>query len=210
MYPLFLKLEGRRVLVVGAGAVGAHKARELAAAGAHVVVVATHVRAELPAGVEVHARAFAAGDAKGAAVVIAATGDVVVDDAVAADARAHGALVNVVDRPAACDFYCGAVVTRGPVTVLVGTSGASPVLARKVRDRIEQMLPEALGVLADALGAARPRLLARFPVFAERARVLDSFVDRAWFRFVAGPKEADLRARIDASIEDELLQKDAS
>ena len=219
LYPLFLKLEGKRAVVVGGGPVGAHKAAELARAGALVTVIARvpgdAVRALASGCVAVlMERAFVAGDTAGAGVVIAATGDPAVDDAVAADARAHGALVNVVDRTDASEFYTGAVVRRGPVTVAVGTSGASPALARKVRERLEQVLPPTLGVLAEALGAARPQLLARFPSIAERARVLDSFVERAWFRFVAGPcgdtphpgpSVGALRERIDAAIADELL-----
>jgi siroheme synthase-like protein len=178
LYPLFLKLEGKRALVVGGGEIGLHKARELAASGARVVVVSEVFSGEV-AGERVQ-RKFERGDARGAFIVIAATGVREVDDAVAADGREHGALVNVVDRSDVSDFYAGAVVRRGPLAVVVGTSGASPALARKVRQKIEEVLPASIATLAQRLGDARPRLLARFPDFHERARVLDQFVERAW------------------------------
>lgn len=217
LLPMFLKVAGKRAVVVGAGPIGLHKAADLAAAGACVTVIALSFSDDVALGgqlasIERVQRAFAPGDTKGAFVVFAATGVVDVDDAVSADARDHGALVNVVDRADASDFYSGAVVRRGPLTVVVGTSGASPALARKVRERIEQLLPPTLGVLAEVLGEARPKLLARFPNFGERARVLDTFVERAWFRFVTGPTPPqsfasgdDVRSQIARAVEEELL-----
>src|SRR5689334_15714727 len=129
LHPVFLKLEGKRVVVVGGGAVGLHKAQELATTGAALVVISKSFSAEVPAGAQRIEREFIAGDTAGAFLVFAATGDASVDDAVAVDARAHGALVNAVDRAEISDFYSGAVVRRGPLTVVVGTSGASPALA---------------------------------------------------------------------------------
>jgi siroheme synthase-like protein len=211
LYPLFLKVEGMRAVVVGGGAVGCHKAVELAAAGARVVVISPRFAAEVPAALERVERPFAAGDTRGARLVIAATGDRAVDDAVAAEARENGALVNVVDRSEVCDFYSGAVVRRGPLQILIGTSGASPALARKVRQRLEQLLPPSLGVLADVLGRARPRLLAALPSFSARAEALDRFVERAWDRFVraddpTAPHDDDaLRAAIEAALAREVL-----
>ncbi len=209
LYPMFLKVAGKRAVVVGGGAVGRHKAAELADAGARVALISPELASggPPPAGVEHLARAFAPGDTAGAFIVVAATGDRAVDDAVAADARAHGALVNVVDRAEQSDFYSGAMIRRGPLAVVVGTSGASPALARKVRQRLEQVLPPALGTLAEVLGAARPRLLERFPVFQERAQVLDAFVEQAWFRFVTAPllPGGEVRSEIKRAVEEELL-----
>jgi siroheme synthase-like protein len=205
LLPVFLKLAGRSTLVVGGGTVAACKAGELLDAGAHVVAVSLAFVDAFPAVTERLHRAFQAGDARGATIVFACTGDPAVDDAVARDAEAHGALVNVVDRPEACGFYSGAIVRRGPLVVAVGTSGASPTLARYVRDRINEVLPAGVGVLGEVLGSARPRLLARYPAMPERTRILDTFVKRAWWRFFAGPTRADLARDIEVAVERELL-----
>lgn len=92
----------------------------------------------------------------------------------AADAlRTHGLLVNVVDRPDLCDFTTPAIVDRAPVTIAIGTGGASAGLAKAVRQRIEALLPSRLGALAQALFGAREPLRARHPVAADRRRVID-------------------------------------
>jgi siroheme synthase-like protein len=205
--PIFVKLDGRRALVVGGGPIGARKASELLDVGALVVVVSPSFIDAFPAHARVEriVRPYAAGDARGAAIVFACTGDVAVDDAVSRDAQQHGALINVVDRPEVSTFYSGAVVRRGPVVVAVGTAGASPTLARKVRDKIDEMLPAGIGLLGASLGRARPRLLVRYPRMDERARVVEQFVERAWWKFFAGPVRADVARDIDDAVERELL-----
>lgn len=197
LFPVFLKLQDRLCVVVGGGPIGAHKAKELLAAGARVRTVSPAFDAawdEL--GVERHVRAFTAGDCAGAALVFAATGEPDVDAAIALDARAHGAWLNVVDVPERCDFYSGSTVRRGPLVVVIGTGGASPALARKVRERIDAVLPEALGVLATALGEARAQLLMRYPELATRAKVLDAFVTEAFTRLPELARLDDARAAV--------------
>jgi uroporphyrin-III C-methyltransferase/precorrin-2 dehydrogenase/sirohydrochlorin ferrochelatase len=125
-----------------------------------VHVVAKQVGAELRALAAAHAitlaeRAYAAGDLEGVCVVIAATNDAEVNARVAADARARAIPVNVVDSPALCSFIMPAIIDRSPVLVAVSTAGASPVLARTTRARIEAALPHGLGRLAEF--AARHR-----------------------------------------------------
>jgi siroheme synthase-like protein len=209
LFPLFLKLDGARCLVVGGGPIAAHKAAELSACGAQLTVVspAFHAAFDEPAlaGAVRVRRPFQPGDSAGARVVVAATGDAAVDAQVAADARAHHALVNAVDNVALSMFFTGGVVRRGPLTVAVGTSGASPALARKVRSMLEDLLPTGLTALARALGAARPALLQTLPVFEERARLMDLFVERALHRLSTsdGPP-ADERT-VAGWIEAELL-----
>ena len=140
LLPVFLKLAGRRAVVVGGGPIAARKVLELHDAGANVVVVSLAFIDSFPA-VERIERAFQPGDTQGASIVFACTGVPLIDDSVCRDAEANGALVNAVDRPEVSGFYSAAVVRRGPVTIAVGTSGASPTLARKVRDRIDEVLP---------------------------------------------------------------------
>jgi precorrin-2 dehydrogenase/sirohydrochlorin ferrochelatase len=138
-YPLMLNLSGRRAVVVGGGKVALRKARALAEAGARVRVVAPEFLPEFAADgrFECVREPYAARHVAGAFLVIAATDDEAVNARVAADARAAGALVNVVDRPALCDFIVPAVVERGRLRIAVSTGGAAPSLARKLRERLE-------------------------------------------------------------------------
>jgi siroheme synthase-like protein len=189
-YPLFLKLDGRRALVIapaqGDRTMADKKADELRLAGAVVRVTSN----------------YREGDARGHALVIAASGERATDRRVAADAKQCGVLVNAVDDVDACDFYTGGLVRRGPVIVAVGTSGASPTLARKVRKLIDDALPQALGPLAEALGQARPRILAKYPGFTDRAKLLEAFVERALARLTAGTT----RESVARAIDEELLR----
>lgn len=207
LYPLFLKLQDAPCLVVGGGAVGARKAQDLVETGARVTLVSPAVAdawQELLAHVTHRERVFQPGDASGMRLVFACTGLPDVDDAVAADARAAGALVNAADRIVSCDFFAGSVVRRGPVQVAISTGGESPALARKLRQRLAAVLPAAVGDLARALGDVRPRLLSRYPVVEQRALALDRFVERALTRLSGETTRAD----VDGWIEAELLEQE--
>jgi siroheme synthase-like protein len=156
-YPIFLRLEQVPVLVVGAGAVAARKVAGLAAAGAAVRVVAPQIGAELDRGHvdELHQRPYEPGDLDGVRLVVTATGDPAVDAAVAADATAAGIWVNAADQPADCTFILPAVARNGPLTVAVSTDGASPALARRVRDRASELLTDDVVALAGDLALRR-------------------------------------------------------
>ncbi len=155
MLPVVIDLAGRPVTVVGAGAVGARKVAQLLEVGAVVTVIANEVRA-LPAGVDtVRRRRYEPGDLAGAFLVVAATGDHGVDDAIAVEAASRGQLLNVVDDPKRSSFYFSALHRDGDVVVSVSTSGMSPALASWVRDRIAATLPSGLGALAERLAARR-------------------------------------------------------
>jgi uroporphyrin-III C-methyltransferase/precorrin-2 dehydrogenase/sirohydrochlorin ferrochelatase len=148
--PIFLNLTGRTVVLVGEGEAADAKARLIARAGGRIV----------PAWEEGARLAFVA-------IVVGA-------EAVAADLRARGLLVNVVDRPDLCDFTTPGIVDRAPVTIAIGTGGASAGLAKAIRQRIEALLPARLGALAAALHAARGAMKARWPAAADRRRALDA------------------------------------
>lgn len=156
--PIALRVEGRRVLVVGAGRVGASRARQLVHAGARVTVVATQILAQLPSEAEVHQRRYRRRDAARALLVVAATGDDRVNDRIVRDVQRRHGLVNVVDDPARCSAYFMAQAERGDVTVAVSTRGTSPWLAGHVRDLVEASLPDDLADLAAALGERRRQL----------------------------------------------------
>ena len=177
-YPAFLDLRGRRCLVVGGGAVAERKVEALREARARVVVVSPTLTSALgalaTAGVIEHrARRFRRYDTHGCALVVAATGVGAVDDAVAAAARRVRALVNVVDRPAACDFILPSVLRRGDLQIAVSTGGKSPALAREIRRWLEAQIGEDYGELVARVGRARARLRTRRLAPAARMKAAD-------------------------------------
>lgn len=148
--PIFLNLDGRTVVLVGEGEAADAKARLIVRAGGRIVTQWE----------------------EGASLAFVALDDGA--EAAAAGLRARGLLVNVVDRPDLCDFTTPAIVDRAPVTIAIGTGGASAGLAKAVRQRIEALLPARLGALASALHTARPALKARWPAAADRRRSIDA------------------------------------
>jgi len=146
LYPLFVDLQDRPVLVVGAGPVGSHKTKALLAAGAAVTVVAPQatdfVQAAARHGeVRWQPRPFATSDLEGVYFVIAATGDSAVNAEVAQAAAARQLLVNAVDDPASASAYASAQLHRGGVTVAISSGGRAPAVARLLRELLEQLLP---------------------------------------------------------------------
>jgi uroporphyrin-III C-methyltransferase / precorrin-2 dehydrogenase / sirohydrochlorin ferrochelatase len=141
LLPTFLKLAGRRVLVVGAGTVALSKLDALCRAGADVTVVAPaiHPSIERP-GVRVEQRPFAPADLAGVWFVVAAATPAV-NAAVAREAEHHHVFVNAVDDPASASAYLGGVVRRADVTIAISTSGAAPALAGVLREAIDAILP---------------------------------------------------------------------
>lgn len=150
--PIFLNLSGRTVVLVGEGEAAEAKARLITRAGGRIV----------PAWEE------------GACLAFVALGDENAARAAAAQLRARGLLVNVVDRPDLCDFTTPAIVDRAPVTIAIGTGGASAGLAKAIRQRIEALLPARLGALASMLQAAREAMKARWSTPADRRRAIDA------------------------------------
>jgi siroheme synthase-like protein len=146
LYPLFLKLSGRRVLVVGAGPVAERKIVSLLQAGAEVIVVAPKATAEVrrlakEGAVAWHARPFEADDARGAWLIVAATSDADVQRRAAAAASAREVFVLAVDDVANATAYSGAIVRKPPFTVAISSSGETPALTRLLREIIEHVLP---------------------------------------------------------------------
>ncbi|HUS43739.1 MAG TPA: bifunctional precorrin-2 dehydrogenase/sirohydrochlorin ferrochelatase [Ilumatobacteraceae bacterium] len=156
-YPVFLDLHDMHVLVVGGGPIGARKAQGLAAAGALVRLVATDVSEHLDTATihDLRPRAFEPADLEGIRLVVTATGDELVDAAISAEARARGIWTNAADQPVDCEFILPAIARRGRVAVAVSTDGASPALARELRNVIDGFLTDEIGVLAETLAAER-------------------------------------------------------
>lgn len=133
LYPVFLRLSGRPVLVVGGGDVGARKARGLLAADAKVTAVAPRFSADFPPGATRFRRRYRASDVRGKLLVVAATDDAGLNARIAGDARAAGALANVVDDPHGGDYHVPAVLRKGLFSLAISTGGASPALAKRLR-----------------------------------------------------------------------------
>ena len=159
-YPINLDVRGKTCLVVGGGDVARRKVRALVDAGADVVVVAPEVHPKLKADdrVEIRERAWRDTDLHGAFVVIVATDDAVTNRTVAQDARDFGCLVNVVDCPALSNFTVPATLRRGKLAIAISTEGASPSMARRIRQRLEAQFGEEYGDFLDVLAAFRRRV----------------------------------------------------
>ncbi|MGI9030227.1 MAG: precorrin-2 dehydrogenase/sirohydrochlorin ferrochelatase family protein [Ilumatobacteraceae bacterium] len=156
-YPVVLDLVDVPVLVVGAGPVAVRKVDGLAAAGATVRVVAPEVAPELDLQhvVDLRRREYQRDDLDGVRLVVTATGRRDVDAAVAADAKAAGLWVNAADQPEDCSFILPAIARNGPLSVAVSTGGASPALARRLRDRAAELLTDDVVALAHELAQRR-------------------------------------------------------
>lgn len=143
LFPMFVKLEGRQALLVGAGTIGEGKIESLLEAGAAVRVVAPkatpRVREWAREGrIEWEAREYRPADFAGAFLVIAATNSPALHDEIYLEARSRGILCNCVDEPERCDFYYPAVVRRGELQIAISTGGLSPALAQRLRKDLEQ------------------------------------------------------------------------
>lgn len=180
-YPILLDVQGRRCLVVGGGRVAERKVGSLVEAGAEVWVVAREMTvglAEMAArgAIRVRIGEPTEGDFVGAILAIAATDDECTNRQVREWARAHSVLVNVVDVPESCDFIVPARIDRGPISIAVSTGGASPALAKHLREVLEKHVTEAHGQLAELMGALRQEVAAAVPAQSERAA--------AWHRVI--------------------------
>jgi uroporphyrin-III C-methyltransferase/precorrin-2 dehydrogenase/sirohydrochlorin ferrochelatase len=140
--PLFLRLEGKRVIVVGGGQIATRKAKELTLAGADVTIVAPDVAGEVPEGAHWIRRAFDEADLEGSWLVVAATDDSSVQRRLAQAAARLRVFIIAVDDLANASAISPAVVRRGPVTVAISSGGEAPALTRLLRELIEQLLPE--------------------------------------------------------------------
>jgi len=177
-FPLFADLHGRRVLVVGGGAVAERKVRLLLDAGARVTLVAPVATdwLQAAAGVEVHVDTFRPQHLDGVVLAIAATDDASVNAAVASAGRDRNVLVNVVDVAHLSSFIVPAIVDRSPLVIAISTGGVAPVLARLVRERLETLIDGSFGRLAGLLERWRARIKAQLPEVTARRRFYETVV----------------------------------
>jgi siroheme synthase-like protein len=183
LLPIFLRLDRRPVLVVGAGTVAVAKVESLRAAGAAITVVAPDAIPPIRelARTDVllwHQRVFAPQDLEHTFLVIAATNAPEVNRAVYEAARRQNVLCNAVDDPPNCDFYFGSVVSRGDLQVAVSTAGESPALAQRLRKEIDAQLPVDLGPWLSELGALRNEVRSVAPPGEARNLLLHELAQR--------------------------------
>jgi len=199
VYPVMLDLSARPCLVVGGGAVAERKVEGLVEAGARVTVVSpslTHrlLRLARDARFRWRPREYVAGDAAGFVLVMVATDDRSVNPLVAAECRERGILINCADDPACCDFILPSVLKRGALTVAVSTGGASPTMARLVREELEALLPGDVAALTDVMAEVRRTLReGGISLDAERWR---KALDGELRRLAAAGRTAEARTRL--------------
>ncbi len=180
--PIFLSLNQREALIVGGGEAATQKLRLLKRTGARITVVAKDPSAEIEAAavtdeIILLRRPFRLDDIRNQAVIFAATGDDDQDAEISRRAQDVGVPVNIVDEPALSSFLMPAIVDRDPVLVAIGTGGSAPILARRVRERLERLLPARLGPLARFIERWKDPVRGRVSDPAARRRVLEQFSD---------------------------------
>ncbi|ANN69424.1 siroheme synthase CysG [Bordetella bronchialis] len=206
LFPLFADLSQRLVLVVGGGAVAARKTQALLEAGARVRLGAPELNAELAAlasegRIEHIAGYFQDEWLDDAWLAVAATDDDGVNARVAAAAGVRRMLVNVVDDPALSSFQVPSIVDRSPLIVAISSSGVAPVLARRLRERIESMFDHALGPLAELAARYRARIRERRPDLGARRRFYDRLMDGPVAALLRQARPAEAEQALQAALE---------
>lgn len=181
-FPAFLNLQDRRCLIVGGGDVALRKARLLLSAGAAMSVVAPETNSAFAAFLEENSvrlvqREFQASDVDGNWLVVSATGDATVERAVYEAATIAGVFCNGVDDTSNCSYITPAIVDRSPIVIAISSGGAAPVLARKLRAKIEMLVPNGLGRLASLAGRWRARVRGGIDESLNRRRFWESVFD---------------------------------
>ena len=205
-FPIFVRVEGRTIVIVGGGDEALAKARLVGQSSAEIKIVALDAEPALEAWIAENGATHVESDyhptfLKDAVMVFAATGEEALDRRVSDDARALSIPVNAVDRPEACDFYTPAIVNRAPVCVAIGTEGAAPVLAQGIRARIDQLLSPSLGALASLAASLRDTAERLLPKSRRRQFWNDFFAGAPARAMEVGHADEALQAAA------ELLQK---
>lgn len=181
-YPVFLRVAGRSCIIIGGGAVAEQKVKSLLRAGALVTVISPTVTPRLAALAAAHEiehrqRGYIRGDLHGCVLAYAATDDEQLQRQLVADAQEAGVLVNVVDRPPLCDFITPAMVARGDLIVAISTGGASPALAKRIRQDLEERFGWEYEVALRLFRRLRDHLAAQLCSPAERRRIFSALAN---------------------------------
>jgi precorrin-2 dehydrogenase len=193
LFPMFVKLQGRPCLVVGAGSVAESKILGLLEAGAEIRVVARQANATVAewahsGRISWEQRDFEDEDLDGVVLVVAATSSSALNNTIFHEARKRNVLCNAVDDPENCDFYYPAVVRRGAFQLAISTSGLSPALAQRLRRELEKQFGPEYGTWLEKLGRAREELFARDLDPEQRRQLLHELASREAFAAASGEK----------------------
>lgn len=206
VYPIGLNLRDRPCLVVGGGEVARRKVEGLLAVGARVRVISPELHPDLGSmardqRVEWEARPYRAGDLVGYFLIVAATDDQAVNEAVFREGESRGQLVNVVDDPPRCNFILPAVVRRGSLCLSVFTGGQSPMLSRRIREELEKQFGPEYEDFIDLLGEARAEVLKRVGDISRRTEIFRRLVYSDLLEVLARDGRAAAESRINQTIE---------
>lgn len=194
--PIFFNISNRLCVVIGGGDVATRKVSMLLKANAAITLISPEICHELQnmaeqSRISYVQASYAAHYMEGACMVIAATDDEVVNEAVSRDAKALGIPVNVVDAPELCTFTMGSIIDRSPIVIAVSSEGNAPVLARYIRAKIETLLPAGYGRIAAIAGEFRDKVKEKFATTQARRRFWeDAFQGPVVERVLAGQEEA--------------------
>ena len=206
--PIFAQLQQRPVLLVGAGHVALRKANTLLSAGARLTVVATEFHADFVSWQQqgkvqlLHAK-FHSAQLDGHFLVVAATDDDAVNHQVFQAAEARQMLVNTVDDQPNCSFIFPAIIDRSPLLVAVSSGGAAPVLARRIREKLESLLPQHLGPLTQLVGNFRAVVKQKLDGFAARRQFWEKVFNSAVVREVQAGRLEQAQQQLEQLLHDE-------
>jgi precorrin-2 dehydrogenase len=199
VFPMFLKLDGRRCLVVGAGAIAEGKIGGLIADDARILVVAPEATAQVQnwAGegkIDWERRHFQPYDLEGMFLVVAATSSTAVHEEIYSEAQKRRVLCNIVDVPHLCDFFYPAIVRRGSLQIAISTAGESPALSQRLRKELEQQFGPEYEAWVAAIGDVRAELATRDLSADDRKEILHELASREFyekFRDALGKKQSN-------------------
>jgi precorrin-2 dehydrogenase/sirohydrochlorin ferrochelatase len=207
-YPIFLELDGRRAVIVGAGAVATQKAQALLAAGARLVVVSKDIGDAMltlcqGTSAEIIKSKYSKDYISEAVLVIAATNDSQLNKQIYKDCQELEILCNVVDAPELCDFIAPAIVKRGDLQIAIGTEGHCPAYAGHLRNKLEQTFTDKHGEFLAELAKLRRRIIEDIQDEAERKILLGELVDDKSFEYFVQNGAAKWREYADTLISKE-------
>ncbi|MBI5125542.1 MAG: bifunctional precorrin-2 dehydrogenase/sirohydrochlorin ferrochelatase [Planctomycetes bacterium] len=198
-YPIYLDVKGKRCVVVGGGEVAYRKTLGLKEVGAEVVVIAPEFYKEFRSerGVTLLRQKYSGECLAGAFLVIAATDDKEVNQKVWEDAQRHGLLVNVVDQPGLCNFIVPSVVNRGELQISISTGGASPALAKRIRQELEDLFGPEYSELIQLLSKLRPLVISSVKEEGKRRQVFELLSSPTMLMIIGqnGPSKAEEEMR---------------
>ena len=183
LFPVFLKLNQLRVLIVGGGYVGMEKLQALLSnsPSATIKLVATQISTEIREltkeynTITLVEKPYAISDFDYIDIAIAAINDPVISSLVAADAKSKGILVNVADKPDLCDFYLGSIVQKGNLKIAISTNGKSPTIAKRIKEVLNEALPDEIDALLDNMQSIRNKISGDF---AEKVKQLNEITKK--------------------------------